>query len=116
MTPRRSRHGGGRMSTGTDHARAGEATGQTLLILGATGDLAERLLLPGLGALLASGRVRDLSLVGSATEDWDDERWRRRVAESFAAAEGSGPDVDAAVRAACYVRADATSDRDLRAL
>ena len=28
---------------------------QTLLILGATGDLAVRLLLPGLGGLLASG-------------------------------------------------------------
>jgi glucose-6-phosphate 1-dehydrogenase len=42
-----------------------EATQQTLLILGASGDLAGRLLLPGLGALLASGGGKDLLLVGS---------------------------------------------------
>jgi glucose-6-phosphate 1-dehydrogenase len=29
-------------------------------------------------------REQLLLLVGSATADWDDDRWRRRVAESFA--------------------------------
>jgi glucose-6-phosphate 1-dehydrogenase len=89
---------------------------QTLVILGATGDLTARLLLPGLGTLLASGGVADLSLVGSATADWDDDRWRRRVAESFAAAGADGPEVDAVAGTARYVPADATSEGDLRGL
>jgi glucose-6-phosphate 1-dehydrogenase len=87
---------------------------QTLVILGATGDLTSRLLLPGLGALLASGSVVDLSLVGSATADWDDDRWRGRVTDSFAAAGVGGPEADAVAGAARYVRADATSEGDLR--
>src|SRR4051812_46323080 len=55
------------------------AADQTLLILGASGDLTARLLLPGLAGLLASGGVRDsrLTLIGSGAEDWDDERWRK---------------------------------------
>jgi glucose-6-phosphate 1-dehydrogenase len=36
---------------------------RTLLILGATGDLTARLLLPGLGGLLAAGRGAGLSLI-----------------------------------------------------
>ena len=40
--------------------------GQTLLILGASGDLTARLLLPGLGGLLATGSVGELQLVGGA--------------------------------------------------
>ncbi|MDD9208047.1 glucose-6-phosphate dehydrogenase [Georgenia sp. 10Sc9-8] len=57
---------------------------RTLLILGATGDLAGRLLLPGLGRLLATGRAEGLALVGSGVEDWDDEQWRSRLREAFA--------------------------------
>src|SRR3712207_9472850 len=60
----------------TDTARPDE---QTLLILGATGDLAARLLLPGLGGLLAGGGAPGLALVGSGTHEWDDENWRRTV-------------------------------------
>ncbi|MEE6271776.1 glucose-6-phosphate dehydrogenase [Georgenia wangjunii] len=71
-------------STGTT-APATEQIG-TLLILGASGDLAGRLLLPGLGRLLATGRAPDLTLVGSGVEDWDDERWRERLRQAFAVA------------------------------
>ena len=56
---------------------------RTLLILGASGDLTGRLLLPGLGRLLATGRAPDLLLIGSGTEHWDDERWRERVRKAF---------------------------------
>ncbi|HLZ37193.1 MAG TPA: hypothetical protein VKP64_05410 [Mycobacteriales bacterium] len=66
------------------------STGQTLLILGATGDLTARLLLPGLAGLLATGDVQDLSLVGSGRDDWDDDRWRERVRTSFAVADAGG--------------------------
>jgi len=89
---------------------------RTLLILGASGDLAARLLLPGLGGLLASGRAEGLSLVGSAVDDWDDERWRDRVAESFAAGGGTGGQADAVAREARFVQADVTSESDWRRL
>lgn len=106
-------------------------TDQTLIILGASGDLTARLLLPGLGALLTAGAVPGLTLIGASTEDWDDERWRARVHESFgahgatAAAESSGeptPATDTAPAAsdvadrARWIRTDVTKAGDLRAL
>ncbi|WP_181698268.1 glucose-6-phosphate dehydrogenase [Nocardia sp. GTS18] len=89
---------------------------QTLVILGASGDLTARLLLPGLGALLTTGSVDKLQLVGSAVESWDDDRWRAQVTESFATVDARGPQVEAVVATTRYVRADATNENDLRAL
>jgi glucose-6-phosphate 1-dehydrogenase len=89
---------------------------QTLLILGATGDLTARLLLPGVGELVASGEVRGLSLLGSAVDDWDDDRWRARVKESFATQDVKGADVDALVKSTRYLRADVTSEADWQGL
>jgi glucose-6-phosphate 1-dehydrogenase len=86
---------------------------QTLLILGASGDLTARLLLPGLGGLLASDDGIELLLLGSAAEDWDDERWRKQVAESFKAADAEGPAVEAVASKARYIAADATDAGDL---
>lgn len=94
----------------------GDRGTQTLLVLGAAGDLTARLLLPGLGTLLASGSVGDLLLVGSGRGDWDDDRWRELVAGSFAAAGAAGPATDAAVERTVYRRADATSPADLKEL
>ncbi|MDQ2622522.1 MAG: glucose-6-phosphate dehydrogenase [Actinomycetota bacterium] len=87
---------------------------QTLLILGASGDLTSRLLLPGLGDLLASEDRDDLLLVGSGTDDWDDRRWRKVVSDSFPnAGTGSGrPEKVAA--GAIYVTADVTRADDLK--
>jgi glucose-6-phosphate 1-dehydrogenase len=89
---------------------------QTLLILGATGDLTARLLLPGLGRLVAAGDVADLSLVGSGREEWDDDRWRRRVGESFASADATGERETAVAQAARYLPADVTRADDLHRL
>ena len=94
----------------------GSGDRQTLLILGASGDLAGRLLLPGLGGLLASGVGGSLQLAGSAREGWDDGRWRTRVAESFAAVGATGPQVDAGCDTSRYLRADASAQDDLRRL
>jgi glucose-6-phosphate 1-dehydrogenase len=91
-------------------------TRQTLLILGASGDLSMRLLLPGLGALLAGGGGEQLLLVGSGRAGWDDDYWRQRVADSFAAANARGVQVDAVVRGARYLKADVTVEDDLRRL
>jgi glucose-6-phosphate 1-dehydrogenase len=89
---------------------------QTLLILGAGGDLTARLLLPGLGDLLRSGRGAGLQLIGSDQRDWDDTAWRERVRSSFASANAAGPLVDAVRDEARYVRADITDEADLRRL
>lgn len=56
---------------------------RTLLILGASGDLTGRLLLPGLGKLLAQGHIAGLRLVGAGSDDWSDQQWRDRVAGAF---------------------------------
>ena len=87
---------------------------QTLLILGASGDLAGRLLVPGLGDLVASGAVEDVSLVGTDVHDWDDERWRSRVAESFAAAGATGDRLDAVAKSTRHIKADVTAESEWR--
>ncbi|MEV0195219.1 glucose-6-phosphate dehydrogenase [Nonomuraea sp. NPDC050691] len=97
-----------------DHAE-GEQT-QTLLILGAHGDLTARLLLPGLGGLVAASSLADLLLVGSDRGEGTDEEWRAVVADAFATGGATGPAVDTVVRNARYVAADATDDSDLRRL
>jgi glucose-6-phosphate 1-dehydrogenase len=51
---------------------------RTLLLLGATGDLARRFLLPALGALDAGGRLPDgFRAIGAARTELDDEGFRR---------------------------------------
>src|SRR3712207_4312349 len=61
-------------------------TVRTLLILGASGDLTGRLLLPGLARLVSRGRAAGLPLVGAWSDPWAPEQWRERVRTSFAAA------------------------------
>lgn len=91
-------------------------TDQTLLIVGAGGDLSSRLLLPGLGALLESGRAEGVSLLGSDRMDWDDESWRARVTKSFLDAGVSGDKADAVAKATRYVQSDVTAEGDWRRL
>ena len=56
----------------------------TLFILGASGDLTSRLLLPALAAVITKHPESRLALRGAGTESWDDETWRQKVAEAFA--------------------------------
>src|SRR5690554_6132803 len=86
----------------------------TLLILGAGGDLTKRLLLPGVGQLLASGRGHSLTLVGVGQEPMSEEDWRKRVADSFAAGGSSGPAVDRVLKETRYLQADVTDIGDLK--
>jgi glucose-6-phosphate 1-dehydrogenase len=88
---------------------------QTLLILGATGDLTARLLLPGLAGLLSANSGPDLYLLGSGVADWDDERWRKRVAESFGSAAG-GDRLAGVLAQTRYLQGDVTRTEDLRRL
>jgi glucose-6-phosphate 1-dehydrogenase len=88
----------------------------TLLILGASGDLAARYLLPGIGALLASGETRGFRVVGASREEWGDDRWRKCMTEAFGSVNARGPFVEAAIADATYVRADVTDAADLARL
>ena len=56
----------------------------TLLILGASGDLTSRLLLPALGQLLAREPERRVRLAGAGVEEWSDDAWRQTVQKAFA--------------------------------
>ncbi len=89
---------------------------QTLLVLGASGDLAGRLLLPGLGGLLARGLNHKLNLVGSGIEDWSEEKWKQRVTTSFASAEVTGRQVTEVINNTVYRQADVTKVDDLQRL
>jgi len=54
-----------------------------LVILGASGDLARRLIFPALYRLDASGRIPGVRITGYALEDWDDGRFRDHIRENL---------------------------------
>lgn len=84
----------------------------TLVILGAGGDLTSRLLLPGLASLLASTRGRPMRVVGVDREARSDEAWRARVSTAFDAYPSElGRKV---ARETVYLQGDATDPDDLK--
>lgn len=85
----------------------------TLLIFGATGDLASRLLLPALGQLLAGDPERRIRLIGSGTEDWTAARLTKVVRASFATADAESALERVEVE---YEKADITRTADLKRL
>jgi glucose-6-phosphate 1-dehydrogenase len=86
----------------------------TLVILGASGDLSSRLLLPALGQLLSSHPERRVALVGAGAEEWTDAHWRQVLTKSFATVSASGPAVDALLEGTRYLPADVTKPDDLK--
>ncbi|WP_423181651.1 glucose-6-phosphate dehydrogenase [Arthrobacter sp. NyZ413] len=98
-----------------------KTTVKTLLILGASGDLTGRLLLPGLARLVAGGLADGLKLVGAGSDPWTAEQWTDRVRSAF---EDAGKDADAAGRESIaameanteYHQVDVTADGQLAAL
>lgn len=90
------------------------ATETTLLILGASGDLTSRLLLPALGQLLTMEPDRRVRLRGAGMDDWDDERWRTVVRDAFTSA-GFAAAFDT-IAETSYQRADITDPADLTSL
>jgi glucose-6-phosphate 1-dehydrogenase len=87
---------------------------ETLVILGAGGDLTSRLLLPGLASLLASTRGEHIRLIGVDHGEMTDARWQSIVGSAFSA---FGSDLGRHVaRDSFYMRADATSADDLAAV
>ena len=80
----------------------------SVVILGAGGDLTERLLLPGLASLLVRHDY-EVQVIGASTGESTDEDWRRLIADSFAKVEGGGDGPPDILESATYIRADATS-------
>lgn len=83
----------------------------TLIVLGAGGDLASRLLLPGLGSLLASSRGEEMQLIGVDRAPMTDAKWHALVTKSFA---GSPSTLGKKVATkSFYLQGDASSSTDL---
>ena len=90
-------------------------TDTTLIILGASGDLTERLLLPGLASLLVSDRGVDVQLIGTGRSERTPEEWSEVVSTAF---NGDG-DSDLAKRTVAssrYLQGDPTTKEHLQAL
>lgn len=92
------------------------STPATLVILGASGDLTHRLLLPGLGTLLKQRDRPELTLVGAAMEDLDDQQWREVVSEALTEAGCPDSRRDRLVSATRYQKLDVTDPAALQAL
>lgn len=90
------------------------AADTTLIILGASGDLTSRLLLPALGQLLTREPDRSVRLHGAGMEDWTDEHWREVVRKAFHTMDADA--AFAAVSETTYSRADITTADDLQKL
>lgn len=88
----------------------------TLVVLGVSGDMASRLLLPALGQLLHREPEHHITLIGSDAKDWTDEHFRDVVRAAFAGAGATGAAMRRVAEHATYRTADATSADDLRAL
>ncbi len=94
----------------------------TMIILGATGDLTKRLLLPGIGSLIAGGEQADLdlldglTLIGSARSELGDEAWRELVRTALTEAKAEGRLADAILENARYIQADPTKADDWKPL
>ncbi len=86
----------------------------TLVIFGALGDLAKRLLLPGLGQLLDHQKHKDFQLIGVGTSKFSDDKWRDEVRKSFASVGASGSGSSRVADSATYVQADVTTPEGLK--
>lgn len=89
---------------------------RTLIVLGATGDLTGRFLLPALAALEGAGELDEVAVIGVGREPQDDDGYRRWAAGQLAEHAGDVPR-EAQARLTGRLRyrtADVTSADDLR--
>jgi glucose-6-phosphate 1-dehydrogenase len=86
----------------------------TLVILGAGGDLASRLLLPGLASFLAHHSGGELAVIGVGRDARTDAQWRAIMDKSFSAEPSAR--ADAVLATTRYIQGDAVSATDLAAV
>ncbi|WP_066038889.1 glucose-6-phosphate dehydrogenase [Herbiconiux solani] len=89
---------------------------RTIAILGANGDLTERLLLPGLGQVVDAGRGIELTILGAARTPQSRDDWKAKVRLSLETAGVSARTVDDLVSRTDFIRTDATDPAELKAL
>jgi glucose-6-phosphate 1-dehydrogenase len=87
---------------------------KTLVIFGAGGDLSTRLLLPGLGQLLAADPELELELIGSSNAEVSADAWRDMLRTAFAKGGADQAATEPVAASSRYVVADATDPADLR--
>jgi glucose-6-phosphate 1-dehydrogenase len=89
----------------------------SLLLLGASGDLSGRLLLPAFGQLLDREEARrGVVLLGAGAEDWDEHAWQERIRTSFSDGKVSDEAQQSVLDTTRYKKADVTNAEDLRSL
>lgn len=86
----------------------------TLVIVGASGDLTERFLLPGLGEVLTLEPNRRVTVIGNARRE--EPQWNQTVQDAFESVEARGPSAEHTVATTRYVVGDTTDPDDLREL
>ncbi|WP_208543656.1 glucose-6-phosphate dehydrogenase [Rathayibacter sp. VKM Ac-2804] len=101
---------------GIPEATALESTRRTIAILGAGGDLTERLLLPGLGRVAELARDSELTLIGAARTPQTDDEWQGLVRRSLESAGIAAHTVDDLASRARFVATDASDPDQLKAL
>lgn len=88
----------------------------TLLILGASGDLTSRLLLPGIATLLREQPSRRVQVVGADLRELTSADWHDRVRTALGVGDARGAAAKAVLASTRYVAADGTDPAALRAL
>lgn len=102
--------------TGTTTGTTTGAAPRSFLILGGTGDLTGRLLLPGLAELVDAGLLAGVDVLAVGQEDWTDDGYRDWARERLAEHAGHVPEAarDRIVERLGYRQGDVTVPADLR--
>lgn len=102
---------------GSDPEAESQASSEpvTLVILGASGDLTQRLLLPGLGTLLKAEPQRRVHLVGAAVDDIEESAWRDLVLDRLREGGARAADAKRVANSSTYARVDLLDDAALGA-
>jgi glucose-6-phosphate 1-dehydrogenase len=90
---------------------------RSFVILGGTGDLTGRLLLPGLAELVDAGLLAGVDVLAVSQESWDDERYQDWARDRLAEHAGHVPEAsrDRVVERLGHRHGDVTHPADLRA-
>ncbi|MGB3827522.1 MAG: glucose-6-phosphate dehydrogenase [Ornithinimicrobium sp.] len=85
----------------------------TLLVLGASGDLTSRLLLPGLGSLLAVEPERRVRVVGADRAELSEQDWHDKIRTAMHGEDVPQDRIDELLTTADYVKVDLLESQEL---
>ncbi|TQN40812.1 glucose-6-phosphate 1-dehydrogenase [Blastococcus colisei] len=93
-----------------------QATSRSFVILGGTGDLSGRLLLPGVAELVDAGLLEGVDVLAVSQEDWSDGEYRDWARDRLAEHAGHVPEAsrERVVERLGYRHGDVTLSADLR--